>query len=91
MSSDSTGTLPYDTGRPISSKPPLSRNSVVKTFVEVAALTLTTKDGAVLAAADLVREANEIGNRKITMRELQEAINDLPFLREVDGGWILTR
>lgn len=89
MSSDSTGTLPYDTGRPISKKP-RSSTGIVETLIEVAAICLTTHVGKVFTTDDLIREAAEIGKRKISKREFETVAPRLSFLKKVRDGWLLS-
>jgi hypothetical protein len=90
MSSDSASELPYDTGRPVWKKPESPKDlGVIVTLSEVAALSLTTHDGKVFTTNDLLREASEIGNRKIAKKDFEIVAPHLSFLKKVRGGWKL--
>ena len=91
MSHESTSSLPYDTGRPVWKKPESPKDlGFIVTLSEVAALTLTTHDGKVFTTDDLLREAEEIGNRKIAKKDFEIVAPHLSFLKKVRGGWRLS-
>jgi|FreactTroBogLake_1042271.scaffolds.fasta_scaffold144684_1 hypothetical protein len=91
MSHESSSSLSYDTGRPVWKKPNSPKDlGVIVTLVEVAALSLTTHDGKVFSTDDLIREAAEIGHRRIAKRDFEIVAPYLSFLKKVRGGWRLS-
>jgi len=78
--------LTYDTGRrSLQRNTPASEKDlgVIITLLEVAALSLTTNPGSTFTFDELIKEANEIGGKKLDERDVRIVLQKANFLQKV--------